>query len=47
MSMLGINFSKIEAERKAPVRGKISINNNIAIKDAKKQELKLQGQESA
>ena len=39
MSMLGINFSKIEAERKSPVRGKISIKNNIAIKDVKKQEL--------
>ena len=46
MSMLGINFSKIEAIRKAPVRGKISINNNIAIKDAKKQELKIQDKES-
>jgi|TARA_B100002003_G_scaffold250789_2_gene291550 hypothetical protein len=46
MSMLGINFSKIEAERKSPVRGKISIKNNIAIKDVKKQELKIQNQES-
>ncbi len=46
MSMLGINLSKIEAERKAPVRGKISIKNNIAIKDVKKQELKIQNQES-
>ena len=46
MSMLGINFSKIVAERKAPVRGQISIKNNIAIKDTKKQDLKIQDKES-
>ena len=44
--MLGINFSKIVAERKAPVRGQISIKNNIAIKDTKKQDLKIQDKES-
>ena len=46
MAILGINFTKIEAERKAPLKGKISINNNIAIKEVKKQDFKIQSQES-
>jgi|TARA_B100002003_G_C13884921_1_gene431809 hypothetical protein len=46
MPILGINFTKIEAERKAPVKGKISINNNIAINDIKKADMKLPDQES-
>ena len=46
MPILGINFTKIEAERKSPVKGKININNNIAINDIKKAEMKLPGQEA-
>ena len=46
MPILGINFTKIQAERKTPIQGKININNNIAINDVKKHELKLQGQDS-
>ena len=46
MPILGINFTKIEAERKAPIKGKISINNNIAINDIKKTDMKLPDQES-
>ena len=40
MSILSINFTKINAERKAPVRGKININNNIYIKDVKNKTFK-------
>jgi len=47
MPILGMNFTKINAERKSPLRGKININNNIAITDVKKQDLKVQNQESA
>jgi hypothetical protein len=47
MPIAGINFTKITAERKAPLQGKISINNNIIITDIKKTEFKLPNQESA
>ena len=33
MTILGMNFLKIEAEKKAPLGGKLSINNNVSIKD--------------
>ena len=33
MTILGFNFTKIEAEKKAGVKGKININNNVTIKD--------------
>lgn len=46
MPVLGINFTKINAERKAALRGKISINNNMIITDVKKHEFKLPDQES-
>ncbi len=46
MSILGINFTKINAERKAAIKGKININNNIAITAVKKHDLKIPGQES-
>jgi hypothetical protein len=46
MPILGINFTKIEAERKSPVKGKININNNIAITDIKKTEMKIPNQDS-
>ena len=46
MSILGINFTKIDAERKAPIKGKININNNIVIEDVKKHDFKLSDQES-
>jgi ribosomal protein L24 len=46
MSILGINFTKIEAERKTQIKGKININNNISISNVKKHDFKLSGQES-
>jgi hypothetical protein len=46
MSVLGINFTKIEAERKGPLKGQININNNIAINDVKKNDFKLADQDS-
>lgn len=46
MSILGVNFTKIDAERKAPIKGKISINNNILITDVKKHDFELSGQNS-
>jgi hypothetical protein len=46
MAIAGINFTKITAERKAPLRGKININNNIIITDIKKTDFKLPNQES-
>jgi len=46
MPILGINFTKIVSERKAPIKGQISINNNIAITNVEKHEIKLQNQQS-
>ncbi len=46
MPVLGINFTKINAERKAAISGKININNNIVVTDVKKHDFKLSGQES-
>jgi hypothetical protein len=46
MAIAGINFTKITAERKAPLKGKININNNIIITDIKKTDFKLPNQES-
>ena len=41
MSIISFNFTKINAERKEGAKGKISIANNVGIKDVKSFELKL------
>ncbi|MBL7050700.1 hypothetical protein ISS04_00900 [Candidatus Woesearchaeota archaeon] len=41
MTIISFNFTKINAERKEGAKGKISIANNIGIKDVKSFELKL------
>ncbi len=46
MPILGINFTKINAERKGALEGKINISNNILVTDVKKHDFKLSGQES-
>ena len=33
MTILGMNFNKIEVEKKGSMKGKVSINNNVTIKD--------------
>lgn len=39
MTVLSVNFNKINVERKEAPSGKISINNNIALKDIEKLDL--------
>jgi hypothetical protein len=39
--IVGFNFNKIVAERKTPLTGKISINNNVRITDVSEQSLAL------
>ncbi len=39
MAIVGFNFTKVVAERNANVTGKVSINNNVAIKDVEKADL--------
>lgn len=39
MTILGVNFTKISVEKKEIAKGKISINNNISIKEIKEQDL--------
>ena len=41
MAIVGFNFSRISAEKKGVVKGKITINNNIAIKEVEKKDLSL------
>jgi hypothetical protein len=39
MAIIGVNFTKINVEKKDLAKGKININNNISIKDIKKKDL--------
>jgi hypothetical protein len=41
MTIVGSSFTKIDVEREKPLQGKVSINNNIAIVDAKKEEMNM------
>ncbi len=41
LGVIGFNLSKIEAERAAEIKGKLSIKNNIQIKDVQKSDLFL------
>jgi len=41
MVIVGFNFSNIEVERKKPMKGKVKITNNVAIKNIEIQELAL------
>ena len=36
MAIIGFNFTKMHVERKAPIAGKISVKNNVSIKDVEK-----------
>jgi len=46
MPIASIHFTKISAERKAELKGKINISNNVVLTDIKKQDFKLPNQES-
>lgn len=39
MTIVGIQFDKIYLEKFAPARGKVSVNNNVVVKDVSKTEL--------
>ncbi len=41
MTIVGFDFTKIDAEKKNPVKGKISINNNVTITDVEEHNLNL------
>ena len=41
MTIVGFDFTKIDAEKKSPIKGKININNNVAIKNVEEQNLHL------
>ena len=46
MPILGINFTKIEAERKDIPKGNVNISSNVSIKGIEKNGFKLSGKES-
>ena len=39
MPVVGLSFSKITVEKLGPVKGKVSVNNNVSIKDVEKTDL--------
>lgn len=41
MTIVGFNFTKISAEKKTPLKGKINISNNVSIKDVHNADLSL------
>lgn len=47
MSIISFNFSKINVERKQKPNGKISIKNNLSVKNLKTKELGLTSEQSA
>jgi len=43
MTIIGFNFTKIEAEKKELIKGKININNNVSIKNVEEKKMSLSG----
>lgn len=41
MVIVGINFTKINVEKKSLIAGKVNINNNVSIKDVEERDLAL------
>ncbi len=39
MTVVGLQINKIVVEKFAPVKGKVSVNNNVAVKDIEKTDL--------
>jgi hypothetical protein len=39
MTVVGLQINKILVEKLAPVKGKVSVNNNVAVKDVEKTDL--------
>ncbi|MEM2916634.1 MAG: hypothetical protein QXT19_04740 [Candidatus Woesearchaeota archaeon] len=39
MTVVGLQINKILVEKMAPVKGKVSVNNNVAVKDVEKTDL--------
>ena len=39
MAIVGFNFTRMHAERRAAIRGRLNINNNITIKDVQEADL--------
>ena len=44
MTIVGFNFTKIEAEKKDLIKGKININNNVSINKVEEKDLSLGNQ---
>lgn len=41
MTIVGFNFTSVNAQRKNDVKGKVNINNNVAIKSVEEKDLNL------
>jgi hypothetical protein len=41
MTIVGFNFTSMNAEKKDAIKGKVNINNNVAIKDVQEKDLAL------
>jgi len=47
MTIVGFNFTKIVAEKKKPVKGKVSVENNVAIKNVEEAKLAFDPKKAA
>jgi len=41
MTIIGFNFTKIEAEKREMIKGKINVNNNVSIKQVDEKKLSI------
>ena len=41
MTVIGFSFTKMLIEKKSPVKGKVSINNNVGIRDVEETKLNI------
>ena len=44
MAIVGLNFTKIQAEKLESTKGKVNISNNVVVKDVEKSNLSLGNQ---
>ena len=46
MSIVGLNFKKIAAEKQNPIKGKLKVNNNVTILDVKEKPVHFSKEQS-
>jgi hypothetical protein len=47
MTVIAFNFTKLSGQRKRPIKGKISISNNVAVREVEEAKLNLDNKKGA